>query len=407
MMRRVGLFGGSFNPIHLGHLYLVNAARDALHLDAVILMPTGQAPHKDSSAYASAADRLEMCRLAIADKPWMTVSDLEINRPGKSYTVKTLRQLRKQYPDVAWTLLIGSDMLLTFEQWYCWQEILQMAHICVVSRETGDYEKLYAHAEALRETVPGAEIQVLTVQAFPISSTKIRENWQNNAEMACFLPPKVLQYIDEHRLYRKTEVTAVAELASKEELQGFTALLKARLSKKRFVHSMNVADSARELAHIWGADPDAAYLAGLLHDCCKELPIAEQEELIRSGPFEPSPMEWMCPPVLHGIAAASYMHAELGIEDAQVLSAARWHTVGHGAMTLLEEIVYLADLISADRNYHDVERFRKLARHDIHKAMLAALQYAIESVIKKGTPLPRSTVDAYNRYLLMQQKKTP
>lgn len=192
-----------------------------------------------------------------------------------------------------------------------------------------------------------------------------------------------------------------------EQIQGYTALLRARLSKKRFVHSLNVANSAKSLAEHWGADPDWAYLAGLLHDCCKELSYEAQAELMRGGPFPVSAAEWQCKPVWHGIAAASFMHAELGIEEKSVLAAARWHTVAHAPMTLLEEIVYMADLISADRTYRDVEHFRKLAFLDLDKAMLEALQYAIGGVLRKETTLPISTAEAYNYYLeiLRRRKK--
>lgn len=191
-----------------------------------------------------------------------------------------------------------------------------------------------------------------------------------------------------------------------EQVRSLTALLKARLSKKRFAHSVNVARAAFALAERWEADPQRAYLAGLLHDCCKELPFSEQEELMRQGPFAVSEIEWLCKPVWHGAAAASYMHTELGIEDMEVLSAARWHTVAHAGMTRLEEIVYMADLISADRTYHDVERFRKMAQNDLEKAMLCALEYAIGSVMKKETPLPVTTVEAYNFYLEKMMRRT-
>lgn len=186
-----------------------------------------------------------------------------------------------------------------------------------------------------------------------------------------------------------------------DEVRNYTALLKARLSKKRFQHSVNVARAAHMLAEKWGADPQRAYVAGLLHDCCKELPFNEQAELMRACKYPASDEEWASKPVWHGVAAASYMHTELGIDDEDVLLAARWHTVGHAHMTKLEEVVYMADLISADRTYSDVERFRKMARNDLSKAMLAAFQYAIESVIKKGSALPTSTVEAYNYYLAM------
>ncbi len=183
------------------------------------------------------------------------------------------------------------------------------------------------------------------------------------------------------------------------QFQSYIALLRVRLSKKRFTHSVNVANSARELAVRWHADPDWAYLAGLLHDCCKELPAEEQEALMRSGSFPVEDTEWLCRPVWHGIAAAAYMQFELGIENREVLGAARWHTVGRANMTILEEIVYMADLISADRSYHDVDRIRKLAFSDLHKAMLAGVSFSIESVLKKGTPLPVCTAEAYNYYL--------
>ena len=191
-----------------------------------------------------------------------------------------------------------------------------------------------------------------------------------------------------------------------EQVRSLTALLKARLSKKRYTHSVNVARAAFALAERWGADPQRAYLAGLLHDCCKELPFAEQEELMRQGPFVVSDIEWLCKPVWHGIAAASYMYAELGIEDMEILGAARWHTVAHANMTRLEEIVYMADLVSAERTYRDVERFRKMAQNDIEKAMLCALEFSIESVMKKETPLPVTTVEAYNYYLGKMARRT-
>ena len=202
-MKQLGLFGGSFNPIHNGHLHLVRAVRRGLRLSGIVLMPAGEAPHKDSSAYAGAADRLAMCRLAAEPYPWLTVSDYETNKPGKSYTVETLRHLRETVPDAAWTLLIGSDMLLTFETWRCWEEILQSARLCAVSREPGDLPLLREHAAALRRAVPGAHIRVLSVEAMPLSSTEIRQKLQKNADCSCLLPRNVVQYICQKGLYGK------------------------------------------------------------------------------------------------------------------------------------------------------------------------------------------------------------
>lgn len=202
MNRQIGLFGGSFNPIHNGHLHLVRSVRKALRLDGVLLMPAGEAPHKSTAEYAPAADRLEMCRRAAEKYDWMQISDYEIRKTGKSYTVETLRALREMHPDTDWTLMIGSDMLLTFTQWREWQEIMKMARICAVSREKGDLPQLFAAADALRDAVPEADITVLSVRAFPVSSTQIRLNLQKNADCSCLLPENVVQYIQEHQLYQ-------------------------------------------------------------------------------------------------------------------------------------------------------------------------------------------------------------
>ena len=207
-MKQRGLFGGSFNPIHNGHLHLVRAARRALALDSVLLMPTGEAPHKDSSAYAPAEDRLAMCRLAAKYRPWLHVSDWEIRRPGRSYTVDTLTYLTGAEPDTHWTLMIGSDMLLTFDQWREWERILSMASLCAVSRCQGDLPELNEKAEALRKAAPAADIRVLTVRAVPVSSTQIRSLLQNNGDPSCLLPKNVVQYIREKGLYR-TEVPQI------------------------------------------------------------------------------------------------------------------------------------------------------------------------------------------------------
>ena len=200
-MRQIGLFGGSFNPIHNGHLHLVKAVRRGLRLDGIVLMPTGEAPHKDSSAYAPAADRLAMCRLAAEPFPWLSVSDYETKKAGKSYTVKTLRHLTETEPDTAWTLLIGSDMLLSFDTWRSWEEILTLARLCTVSRESGDLMQLRAYAAKLRKAVPGARVRVLSAEALPLSSTDIRGKLQNNADCSCLLPRNVVQYICQKRLY--------------------------------------------------------------------------------------------------------------------------------------------------------------------------------------------------------------
>ena len=148
-MSRIALFGGSFNPIHNGHLHLAQTVHQQCGLDRMLLMPSGTAPHKSSDAYAPAADRLAMCRLAAEPYPWLEVSDYELTKPGKSYTVETLRYLHSRFPEDALFLLTGSDMLLSFDSWYCWQEILTLAGLLCVSRGTEPEDVLRQKAAEL------------------------------------------------------------------------------------------------------------------------------------------------------------------------------------------------------------------------------------------------------------------
>ena len=151
-MQRIGLFGGSFNPIHNGHLHLAKAAKEGLGLDKVVLIPANVSPFKqDAPGMASGADRLAMCRLAAETLSFCEVDSCELERSGVSYTVDTVRLFRERYPEAELVLLVGSDMFLSFTRWHCWQEILEMAALGVVSRMTGDLEQLRRQQAAGRE----------------------------------------------------------------------------------------------------------------------------------------------------------------------------------------------------------------------------------------------------------------
>lgn len=197
-MSRIALFGGSFNPIHNGHLHLAQTVHQQCGLDRMLLMPSGTAPHKSSDAYAPAADRLAMCRLAAEPYPWLEVSDYELTKPGKSYTVETLRYLHSCFPEDALFLLTGSDMLLSFDSWYCWQEILTLAGLLCVSRGTEPEDVLRQKAAEL-----SSYGQVTVVHAKPLlmSSSQIRHKIELCRKFSCYLPENVVQYIMLHRLY--------------------------------------------------------------------------------------------------------------------------------------------------------------------------------------------------------------
>lgn len=175
--------------------------------------------------------------------------------------------------------------------------------------------------------------------------------------------------------------------------------LKDKLSQKRYNHSLNVAEECRKLALKYGEEPEKAYYAGLLHDICKEIPSDEQKKLVLESGFQVCREELATHSLWHAIAGAYFIKSKFGVEDIDILNAVRFHTVGRAGMTLLEEIVYLGDLISADRDYKDVDKMRKLAYSDLNAAMLEAFEFSIKSVVKKGGFLPICTAEGYNFYL--------
>lgn len=197
-MAKIGLFGGSFNPIHNGHINLAVSVKNELKLDKVIFIPSGTAPHKSSTEYASAEDRLKMCRLALEDYDDFEISDYELCRQGKSYTVYTVRHFKQLYPYDELVLMVGSDMLLTFDQWYEYREILGKVTLAAISRCGTDLNQLYKMSEKL--SLFGKTI-VVNASAVTISSTKIRKMIKNNEDISCYLNGKVVKYIMLKNLY--------------------------------------------------------------------------------------------------------------------------------------------------------------------------------------------------------------
>lgn len=190
-----------------------------------------------------------------------------------------------------------------------------------------------------------------------------------------------------------------------EEFDKYEKLIKERLSKKRFIHSMNVAEECFKLAERYGADKKRCYLAGMLHDSMKEdIPERTLQYVVDSG-LSPDPAELATRGLWHGIAGAYYVREKLGIKDEEIILAIRYHTVACPRMTLLQKIVYLGDMVSAERDYKGVEKLRKFCYEDIDKAMAIALAYSVETVTARCGQLPASTIEAYNFYLKYNKEK--
>jgi len=176
------------------------------------------------------------------------------------------------------------------------------------------------------------------------------------------------------------------------------------LSKKRFNHSINVANQAISLAETFGEDKQKAYLAGLLHDICKEMDFDEQENLVINSTLNVCEVERNSQPLWHAIAGAEFVKSHFQIGDEDIINSIRWHTVGRANMSNMEKIVYLADLVSIDREYKDVKKMRKLCFKDLDEAMLEAFKFAFIQAFSKNNTIPIPTLEGYNQLTYMKNR---
>ncbi len=199
----IGIYGGTFDPIHKGHVRLLKMAKEHGGLDRVIVLPDRIPPHKHAENLVSGEDRLAMCRLAVGDIDGAEVSDWEIRREGLSYSVITLRHFHEVYPDDRLWFIMGSDMLTSFRKWYCYSEILTLAGLICMTRYEGDDDKLEAAAEVLR--AEGGEVRLVNMKALEISSSQVRALLAEGGDCTGLLDERVTEYIRSKGLYRKQE----------------------------------------------------------------------------------------------------------------------------------------------------------------------------------------------------------
>lgn len=185
--------------------------------------------------------------------------------------------------------------------------------------------------------------------------------------------------------------------------EKITELIRQRLKKERFIHSVNVAKCAGELADIYGADKEKCFTAGLLHDIMKNAPEEEHKEIFALSETRLSPDEMQNKKLWHAMSGAGYIKYKMGIDDEEIISAVRYHTTGRAGMSLMEKIIFVADFVSEERDYDDVDVMRGLAAISLEKAMLYALRYTIPDLIKKEQTIHKDSIGLYNQLILEEK----
>lgn len=393
---KIAVFGGAFNPVHIGHVQLVETLCAQLNFDKILIIPSKLSPHKSCSGLISGEHRLKMCEIAFENQPKTEVCDIEMKRDGKSYTVDTLKALKKKFPDDQLYLICGSDMFLTLQEWRNYEKIIKLAHICGVKR--ADEVESVMTKQKNRLEKDGASVFITFAGIAPASSTQIRHDLQNGDSESAkkYLPSGVFEYITENSLYKPQP--SLLEL--KVKYDGLHGILKKRLTFKRYVHSVNVAAKAYELAVIYGADADKAYFAGLSHDICKNeskentLKLFERFGIMLDNVTLAEPKLW------HAVAGAAYIQHILNVNDSAIINAVRYHTTGRADMSLLEKIVYISDFVSDERDFDGVDEIRKSLESGLDNALLTASRFTVLDLCSRNIAVHEDSIALYNQMIL-------
>lgn len=363
---RIGIFGGAFDPPHLGHERAILAFLEKANLDLLYVIPSGKPPHKVISGGARDDDRLEMARLAfspLSDK--IRISDSEVRDQGTCYSYLTVERVRALHPDSEVFLFIGTDQFLAFETWRKFEYILELCTLCVMDRFE-DFSKLNEKKALLQENF-GARVLLLREKPYIISSTDIRQELKKHG-FSRSLSPAVNEYITEKGIYSVFSDPIRKELVHR---------AKSELSPHRFSHTLSVErESVRiaKLLSLSAEDVRELSIASLYHDLAKNMSDEELcSFLIYKGELV-TDEDRAVPAVLHGRVAAC-MAKEDGLLSEEGVLAVRYHTTGRAGMGLKEKILYFADFTEETRVHTACRKMRAQFYEKLPEEKNARLQF--------------------------------
>ena len=367
---KIGIFGGTFSPIHKGHLKIIKEIKLELNLDIVYFVPSHKTPNKKFTIEKiSSKDRIKMVKKAIYEEKDknLKVSNFELRQKGVSYTYKTIKHFREKYPNAELFWIMGEDRYHNFYSWEKCQKITKEAKV-VVFRRSKKINNLIKNDK---------NVIYMSRTFFDISSTKIMSNldWEN-------IPAQVQKYIAKKRLYLKTIVFQT-------------------LKESRYEHSVAVSSHAKRLATKYAfRDVKTAELAGLVHDLFK---LHSDKELIieykRLFTLKDPNINNIPLPALHGFVCALWLKKIYGINDKKMLNSIKNHTLATGNATKLDKIIFVADKISTDRKGDEVGKLRKLSYLSLDETYKKIVKQLVKKLQKRGIEIHPNTDSAYKRYV--------
>jgi nicotinate-nucleotide adenylyltransferase len=401
---KLGIFGGSFNPVHYGHFFLVDAVISKLKLDRVVMIPALLSPFKldAENMEGSANDRLDMLAAAAAGDSRMAIDDCEIRRGGVSYTVDTIEDITARYlPDGKPALIIGDDLACDFPKWRDSKRILELADIVIVRRikpASGDSQSgVYPFAHTLLDN-----------EIMDISSQMVRDKIKNALDWRSLVPAGARAIIEDRRLYGYNGSGQYSNIkfsnlqfgddkdCSMEIILRIEEEARRVLTIERFLHSRNTALLAYDLCLRFGINPKMGYLAGIAHDLAKQTESKLLMKMVKDDGLPVTEIEKGKPNLLHGRAAAVLLKERFCIHNKDVLEAVAFHTSGKENMSTLAKAVYIADKVEVSRNIDPVLR-KMCVNEDLDSILYAVLKKQVGKLQSKGVNLFEDTLRLLNK----------
>ncbi len=389
---RIGVYGGTFNPIHKTHIEIALTALKQYRLDKVYFLVAGTPPHKDTAADIPDLCRLEMVKLAIQDYPNLCTDEREIYRSGKSYSFITMTEYKQRYSDDEIFFIMGSDSLLNFKSWVKPEIISECATILVAPRIGDDKEAINQALSDCNNSFSG-NFSLLDYQANDLASSFIRANYYKDVSVREGLDSRIIEYIYQHNLYSPFKYCY-------DDVLNLGALMKKELKTSRYVHTLGVATTAYSLALRWNYPAFTAMVAGILHDCAKCITDEKRISVCEKNNIPITDVEYKYPHLLHSKVGAFYCKTRYEVYDDQIAHAIEVHTTGCPNMNLLDKIIYIADYIEPSRDKQPrLDVLRTVAYEDLDKCLFMILEDSVNYLNSNSDMVDPTTIDTYNYYV--------
>ena len=387
---KLAVLGGTFDPIHIGHIAIAEAVLHQFKPRRVLFIPSGNPPHKKEMKKTAGEHRYQMVLSSICHNPGFDVSRLELNRTEESYTIDTIKNLREICPPNAEILfVIGADSLMGILDWKNAKELMTLCKFVAVPRPGFSNEKLNKHINMLQKDYK-AQIYLLETPPLGISATDIRERFEKGAPVSGIMPRSAEDYARQYGLYGSIN----PDLGTK-HFEWAKSRLKRRLSARRFTHTLGVVEESEKLAKHYGEDVNKARWAALLHDCTKEYSKDKKLALCHHWNIPLDPVLEMQIDIAHSLLSAESAKRDFYVNCPDIVQAIKYHTTGNKNMTTLDKITILADFIEPYReDYPPLEEMRSLAYTSMEKALVIGTKSTIDAVTAKGYPVHQWSSDA-------------